>query len=111
MLDVYPNLAYSKRNWNSLTCFQILKKQNHKLQIEWIYIIKSNETSINDKVQSSYIEFTLKSIKQKVFGEHDVQSNKIKHNINIKKMKKNGIYNFKNPWCSHLLVVIQSYVL
>jgi hypothetical protein len=46
-------------------------------------------TSINYKVQSSYIECTLKETKQpiptqQIFMELDVQSNKIRDNVNIK---------------------------
>jgi hypothetical protein len=50
-----------QKNLNSsVTCLQILKKPNHKLGITWnIYTKKSQESFINDKVQSSYVQCTL----------------------------------------------------
>jgi hypothetical protein len=67
--------------------------------MKYIYTKKSNESSINDKVRSSYIECTLQEIKQPIpkqwfFVEHDVQSNKVKHNVNIKENEKK-IYTLK----------------
>jgi len=65
--------------------------------MKYICTKKSNESSINDKVQSSYIDCTLQEIKQPIpkqwfFVKHDVQSNKLKHNVNIKENAKKYIY-------------------
>jgi hypothetical protein len=38
--------------------------------MKYLYIIKSNESSINDKVQSSYIEFTLKKVNNKFLNNN-----------------------------------------
>ncbi len=62
-----------------------------------IYIKKSDESSINDNVQSSYSQCTLKETKQLIpkqqfFVELDVQWNKIKHNVNLKENAKKSIY-------------------
>ncbi len=78
--------------------------------MKYLYTEKSQERFINDKVQSSYVQWTLEEIKepiftQQLFAKHDVQSNKIKHNVNIKENTHNSIYiniyNLKNPKCSH----------
>jgi hypothetical protein len=62
-----------------------------------IYIKKLNESSIIDNVQSSYSQCTLKETKQLVpkqrfFVELNVQSNKIKHDVNMKENAKKSIY-------------------
>jgi hypothetical protein len=68
-----------QNNLNSSTCFQILKKPDHKLWITWnIYIKTSREYFINDKVQLSYVQCTLEKIKepiptQQLLAKHDVQ--------------------------------------
>jgi hypothetical protein len=51
-----------------------------------MYTKKKDESSINDKVQSSYSECTLNETKQPIleqwfFVEHDVESKEIKHNV------------------------------
>jgi len=61
------------------------------------YIYKSQKYFINDKVQSSYVQCTLKEIKepiltQQLLAKHDVQSNKMEHNINIQEITHNLIY-------------------
>jgi hypothetical protein len=61
-----------------------------------IYIKKSYESSINDIVQSSYSQCTLKETKQLIpnqqfFVEPDAQWNKRKHNVNIKENEKKSI--------------------
>jgi hypothetical protein len=84
----------------SSTCFQILKEQDHKLWITWnIYIKKSQFFFINDKIQSSYVQCILKKIKkpiptQQLLAKHDVQSNKIEHNVKTKE----NTYNLNIHW-------------
>ncbi len=63
---------------NSSTCFQMLKKKITNYESHEIYI--SQESFINDKVQLSYVQCTLKEIKQPIptwqfFAKHE---NKIK---------------------------------
>ncbi len=58
--------------------------------MKYIYTKKSQEYFINDKVQLSYVQCILEEIKkpiltQQLLAKHDVQSNKIEHNNNIKK--------------------------
>jgi hypothetical protein len=65
--------------------------------MKYIYINKSQEYFINDKVQSSYVQCTLEEIKKPIpieqfLTKHDVQSNKIEHNVNIKENTHNSIY-------------------
>ncbi len=62
-----------------------------------IYIKKLNESSIIDNVQSSYNQCILKVtkqlvLKQRFFVEPNVQSNKIKHDVNMKENAKKSIY-------------------
>jgi hypothetical protein len=62
-----------------------------------MYTKKSQEYFINDKVLSSCVQCTLKEIKepiptQQLLAKHDVQSNKIEHNVNIKENTHNLIY-------------------
>jgi hypothetical protein len=56
--------------------------------MKYIYSKKSEKYFINDKVQSSYVQCTLEEIKKPIhiqlLVEHDVQSNKIEHNVYIK---------------------------
>ncbi len=49
---------------NSSTCFQMLKKKITNYESHEIYI--SQESFINDKVQLSYVQCTLKEIKQPI---------------------------------------------
>jgi hypothetical protein len=61
------------------------------------YIYKSQESFINDKIQSSYVQCTLEEIKEPIFtlqllAKRDVQSNKIEDNVNIKGNTHNSIY-------------------
>jgi len=63
---------------------------NHMKYI-YIYTQKSQEYFINGKVWSSYVQCTLEEIQepipiQQLLAKHDVQSNKIKENIHIKKI-------------------------
>jgi hypothetical protein len=65
--------------------------------MQYIYTKKSQEYFINDKVQSSYVQCTLEEVKkpiltQQLLAKHDIQSNKIEHNISIKENKHNSIY-------------------
>jgi hypothetical protein len=64
--------------------------------MKYIYTKKSQEHFINDKVQSSHVQCILEEIKEPIFtqllAKHDVQSNKIKHNVNIKETTHNSIY-------------------
>jgi hypothetical protein len=67
--------------------------------MKYIYIYISNESSINDKVQSSYNECTFEKtkkpiLKQWYFAEHDVQLDKVKHNVNIKENEKKKTLKF-----------------
>jgi hypothetical protein len=63
-----------------------------------INIKKSQEFFINDKIQSSYVQCTLKEIKepiptQQFLAKHDVQPNKIEHNnVNVKENTHNSIH-------------------
>jgi hypothetical protein len=72
------------------------------------HIQKSQEYFINGKTQSSYVQYTLEEIKKLIFtqllAEHDVQLNKIEHNVNIKENTYNSIYikiynTIKFPMC------------
>jgi hypothetical protein len=87
----------TQKDLNSSTCFQILKEQDHKLWITWnIYSKKSQEFFINDKVQSTYVQFILKEIKKPIptkqlLAKHDVQSNKIEQNVDTKENTYNSI--------------------
>jgi hypothetical protein len=61
--------------------------------MKYIYTKKSYESSMSDKVQSSYIECTLKKIKQPIpkqwlFAKHDVLLDNVEHNVNIKRNEK-----------------------
>ncbi len=71
---MFPNIK--------ITISQIM---NH---MKYIYSKKSEKYFINDKVQSSYVQCTLEEIKKPIhiqlLVEHDVQSNKIEHNVYIK---------------------------
>jgi hypothetical protein len=53
-----------------------LQTMNH---MKYIYIKKSQEYFINDKVQLSYVQCTFEEIKKSIptqlFAKHDVQSN------------------------------------
>jgi hypothetical protein len=64
--------------------------------MKYIYTKKSQEYFINDKVQLSYVQCILKEIKKliptQLFTKHDVQSNKIEHNVSIKENIHNSIY-------------------
>ncbi len=57
---------------------------------------ESQESSINDKVQSSYVQCTQNKMKEQILiqllAKHDVQSNKMEHNVNMKKKTHNSIY-------------------
>jgi hypothetical protein len=62
--------------------------------MKYLYTKKLQKYFINDKVQSSYVQCTLKEIKgplptQQSFTKHDVQLNKIEHNVNIKENTHN----------------------
>ncbi len=66
-------------------------------QTIYIYTKKSQEYFTNDEVQSSYVQCTLKEIKnpiltQQLLAKHDIQSNKVEHNVNIKENTHNSIY-------------------
>jgi hypothetical protein len=69
--------------------FQNIKKTRSQIMnhMKYIYAKKSQESFINDKVQSSYVQCILKEIKEliptQLFAKHDVQSNKIEYNVNI----------------------------
>jgi hypothetical protein len=69
---------------------------NHMIYI-YIHTKKSQEPFINEKIQLSYIQCTLEKNKKKIptqqfLARHDVQSNKIEHNVNIKENIHNSIY-------------------
>jgi len=72
---MFPNIKRTKSQF-----------MNH---MKYIYTKKPQKYFINDKVQSSYVQCILKEIKgliptQQLFTTHDVQLNKIEHNVNIK---------------------------
>jgi hypothetical protein len=75
----------------------MIKITNYESHEIYIYTKKSQENFINDKIQSSYVQCTLKEIQkpiltQQLLVKHDVQSNKIEHNINIKENTHNSTY-------------------
>ncbi len=56
-----------QKHLNSSTCFQILKEQDHKLWITWnTYTKKPQESFVNDKLQSKYVQCILKEIKEPI---------------------------------------------
>jgi hypothetical protein len=58
--------------------------------MKYIYDKKSQEYFKNDKVQSSYVKKPIPT--QQLLAKHDVQSNKIEHNINIKEDTHNSMF-------------------
>jgi hypothetical protein len=62
----------------------------------YIYTKESQESFINYKAQSSYVQCILEQIKEQIPTQlqhiYDVQLNKIEHNVNIKENKYNSIY-------------------
>jgi hypothetical protein len=65
--------------------------------MKYIYTKNSQESFINDKVRSSYVQCTLEEIEQPIptqqfIAKHDVQLNKIEHIVNIKENTHNSIY-------------------
>jgi hypothetical protein len=78
--------------------FPNIKRTKSKItnHMKYVYTKKSQEFFINDKVQSSYVQCILEEIKKPIptqlFVEHDVQSNKIEHNVNLKENTHNSMY-------------------
>jgi len=64
--------------------FPNIKNTSSKIMNHMKYkcIRKSHQSFINDKVQLSHVECTLEKIKQLIFVEHHIQSNKVEHDIN-----------------------------
>ncbi len=79
--------------------FLNIKKTRSRIMnnMKYIYTKKSQESFINDKVQSSYVQCTLEEIEQPIptqqfTAKHDVQLNKIEHSVDIKENTHNSIY-------------------
>jgi hypothetical protein len=78
--------------------FPNIKKTKSQItnHMKYVYTKKSQDFFINDKVQSSYVQCILEEIKEPIptqlLAEHDVQSNKIEHNVNIKENTHNSMY-------------------
>jgi hypothetical protein len=97
LLEVCPNLTYYAKTYKFFNMFPNTKRTRSQIMNHMKYIYtKKSEEHINDKVQSSYVQFTLEEIKEPIFtqllAKHDVQSNKINHNVNIKETTHNSIY-------------------
>jgi hypothetical protein len=99
LLEVYLNLIYYTKAYKFINMFSNVKRTRSQIMdhMKYKYTKKSQEYFINDKVQSSYLPCILEEIKepiltQQLFAKHDVQSNQIKHNVNIKENTHNSIH-------------------
>jgi hypothetical protein len=78
--------------------FSNIKKTRSQIMnhMKYIYTKNSQEYFINDKFQPSYVQCTLEEIKEPILTQlltkHDVQLNKLRHNVNIKEDTHNSIY-------------------
>ncbi len=68
LLEVCPNLTYYTKTSKFINMFPNIKKTKSQIMNDkkYMYIKKSQESFINDKVQSSYVQCTLEEIKQPI---------------------------------------------
>jgi hypothetical protein len=61
--------------------------------IKYVYTRKLNEYFTNEKIQSYYIEYISKDIKQPILVKQHVQWNKVEYNVEINEHIRFSIYN------------------
>jgi len=77
-LKVCPNLTYDAKTSKFINMFSKIKRTRSQILIhmKYIYIKKSQESFINKKVQSSYVQCILKEILKPIptqlLAKHDV---------------------------------------
>jgi hypothetical protein len=69
-LEVYPNIFYYAKTSKFINMLPNIKRTRSQIMIHLnIYTKKSQEYFINDKVQSSYVQCTLKKNKELIFTQ------------------------------------------